>query len=344
MKRVVIIGGGFAGSIVAKSLQDEFEVILFDTKEYFEFTPGILRSIVEIEHFGKVQIMYKEYLKKTKIITEEVRNVDGKYVYYSGKKIMYDYLVICSGSSYKAPIKEQDVVFATRAKNLIDAHNKLLKAKDIVIIGGGLVGVELASEIVCKYNDKKVSLIHSGESLIERNDKKSIFYVSDFLEKRKIDIILGERVISGDNKEVRTDKGNKIRCDLVFSCTGIKANSDFMKSKMNDKLDENGFIRVNENIQVKGFKNVFSCGDVNNCNVEKTAQNAEHQAKIVVENIINIESGRKLKKYVEKNTPIVISLGKWDGIFEYNWLVFSGKVPAFLKWVIEKREMLKLRL
>ena len=62
MKKVVIIGGGFAGSTVAKKLQNYFDVTLIDGEDYFEFTPGVLRVIVKPKHFAKIQVPHKEYL------------------------------------------------------------------------------------------------------------------------------------------------------------------------------------------------------------------------------------------------------------------------------------------
>ena len=67
-KNLVIIGGGFAGSFVAKKLENKFNTVLIDNKDYFEFTPSILRSIVIPRHLKKIQILHRHYLKKSKII------------------------------------------------------------------------------------------------------------------------------------------------------------------------------------------------------------------------------------------------------------------------------------
>src|SRR3989338_10845813 len=118
MKKVVIIGGGFAGSLIAKGLQDSFLTILIDTKDYFEFTPGILRTLVEPEHSIKIQVMHKTYLKKTTFIRGEVSEVTNNSVIIWKKKILFDYLIICSGSTYNKPIKEKNLVISTRAETL----------------------------------------------------------------------------------------------------------------------------------------------------------------------------------------------------------------------------------
>ena len=69
MKKIIVIGGGFAGSYIARKLEKDFDVILIDSKDYFEFTPGILRTIVESEHIKKIQILHTHYLKRAVIVT-----------------------------------------------------------------------------------------------------------------------------------------------------------------------------------------------------------------------------------------------------------------------------------
>ena len=56
VKRVVVVGGGFAGSNVVCGLEkdERFSVTLIDTKDYFEFTPGVLRVLVEPEHIASL--------------------------------------------------------------------------------------------------------------------------------------------------------------------------------------------------------------------------------------------------------------------------------------------------
>ncbi|PIZ83168.1 FAD-dependent oxidoreductase, partial [Candidatus Pacearchaeota archaeon CG_4_10_14_0_2_um_filter_05_32_18] len=46
MKNIVIIGGGFAGAKIAKALENYYGTVFIDDKDYFEFTPGILKTIV----------------------------------------------------------------------------------------------------------------------------------------------------------------------------------------------------------------------------------------------------------------------------------------------------------
>jgi len=344
MKKVVIIGGGFAGSFIARKLENKFDVTLIDSKDYFEFTPGILRTIVEPSHVKKIQILHIHYLKRAKVIIGCVDIVTKDHIILENKRIYFDYLVICSGSSYNSPFKEKNIVNVIRAKHLRECHENLYNAKKVLIIGGGLVGVEIAAEICTHYKDKEIIIIHSKNRLMERNHKKAIRYAENFLKSRGVKIIYSEKAIQKKKNFFLTDKGNKFHADITFLCTGITPNYDFMKKNFSSFLNEKNQIKVNNYLQLIKAKNIFAAGDITDRPEEKTAQNAMRQAKIIVKNIMALENNDSLIKYYSKKTPLVISLGKYNGILDLGNFVLTGLIPACLKFFIERREMLKLRL
>lgn len=344
MKKVIIIGGGFSGAHIARELEKDFDVILIDSKDYFEFTPGILRTIVEPEHIKKIQILHTHYLKRAKVIVGCVKTISESYVVLdNNKRIRFDYLAICSGSSYNVPFKEENIIKVTRAKNLRECYDKLCKSKRILIIGGGLVGVELAAEICTHYKGKEIIIIHAKDRLMERTHENAIKYAENFLKRKGIKIIYGERAEKKHGNIYITNKKREIETDMAFLCTGITPNYDFMEKNFKAKLNQNGFIKVNEHLQLEGYTNIFAIGDVNDRAEEKTAQNAERQARIAVKNIIALEKNASLTQYHSKRTPLVISLGKYNGIFDTGKFVLTGPIPGLLKSLIEKREMWKLR-
>lgn len=346
MKKVVIIGGGFAGAYAARQLERDFDVTLIDLKDYFEFTPSVLRTLVEPEHIKKIQVLHTHYLKLATFIRAEVKTVTPNYVLFDGKRISYDYLIICSGSRYNAPFKEKRIVLSTRAEHLRQYYDQLCKAKDILIIGGGVVGVELASEIVthCKKG-KQITIAHSRDRLLQRNNQKAIDFAEHFLTKQGVKIIYNNRVVHHTGRTFITETGTKIKADLAFMCTGIQSNSGFMKKYFKNKLNEREQIEVNHFLQLEGSKNknIFVCGDVNNSHEEKTAQSAEKQAMVVVENIYHLEHGESLVDYDPTKKPMVISLGKWCGIFEWGRFTWCGVFPGILKILVEWKTMLRYR-
>jgi NADH dehydrogenase FAD-containing subunit len=335
MKNIVIIGGGFAGSHAAKKLEKiqnpGFQVTLIDKKEYFEFTPSILKAITSAKYLNKIHIKHKEYLKRSEFILGKADKITENYVQIKNfsKKIPYDYLIIATGSYYFLPFKNHKSLQINRGEDIKKYNKYLQESNKITIIGGGIVGVELAGEISDFYKNKKIELIESKSSLIQRSNKKTQEYSKRILEKKGVKIIL--------NKSFKQPNSKNKNEELIFTCTGIKPNLNFKFSPKDISLETNKYLQLNPH------RNIFIVGDVSNIKEEKTAQNAIKQANVAIENIKRIEKDKPLKNYTSKKNPQLISLGKNKGIFEYKNFVMKGKIPIIIKNFIEKREMRKLK-
>ena len=330
-----MIGGGFAGALIARALQRDFAVTLIDSKDYFEFTPGILRCLVQQEHLSKIQVRHGLYFDGD-ILLGKVSEVFLDCVVVDGRKIGYDYLAICSGSRYNLPFKEE-IAIAGRGADVKKYYDKLRRAGKVLIIGGGIVGVELAGEIIWKYPEKKIIIVHGRERLMQRGIYGVSRYADDFLRRNGVEIIYNERIVKGGKGLFFTDKNRKIEADIGFLCTGIKANSELLNKFTG--VHDKGHIKVNSFLQLSGYDKIFVAGDANNVKEEKTAQNAEAQAGIVVWNIQNLAAGKPLIAYESKPRIMVISLGKHSGILTRGNFVLSGRFPGWLKGWIERRVM-----
>ncbi len=344
MPSVVVIGGGFAGALVARSLEKDFSVTLIDNKDYFEFTPSILRTLVEPAHVKKIQVLHSHYLHRAHLVRDCVVDItDTKVVCAHEGEIAYDYAVIASGSSYHLPIKEPDVLLAVRGRDLRAYSHRLDMAKSVLIVGGGLVGVELAAEIVTHYPNKDVTLVQSGKTLIPRMPVKAQKYTLQFLEKRGVTVIFGHRVSEKKGGVYVTEKGEKISSDLVFMCVGITPNYSFLSKHFTTSLSTRNFVSVNDYLQVPSHPHIFVAGDIAELNEEKTAQRAEDHAQVVSQNILSLSKGKDLRTYVSRPLPMVVSLGLRDGFFAYKDFVFCGVLPALLKQFVEWKSMRRYR-
>lgn len=338
MKKIAVIGGGFVGSRVAKNLEPLFTLTLIDTKDYFEFTPAILKTISNPNHLKKIQIKHKDYLSKTKIIKGKVKKITNKFILVNGKKIFFDYLVIASGSAYSSPIKDQNISIISKAHHIKDLHNKIENINHIAIAGGGAVAVELAAELSLFYPKKKIEIFTSSKKLLPRNNKITSLLAEEFLLKNKVKINFNSK-IEKKGKDFFC-KNKKLNCDHLFLATGIKNNYEFIKPGFNKILNKRNQVIVNDFLQVKDNKNIFSGGDITDINEEKTAQSANVHANIITKNILNLEKNKSLKKYFSKKRPYVLSLGNKYGIIEYKNLSFAGLIPGLLKHLIEKKALL----
>jgi len=377
-KRLVILGGGFSGAYAAKKLEDHFQVTFIDEKDYFEFTPSVLRTLVEPNHIGSIQILHSSYLdmRKTKIVQQRVSNVQShSLTLMNGEILEFDYLIVCTGSTYHWPFKDgANVVMATRGSSLSKCYQQVKQSEHILVIGGGIVGVELSAEILEHFPDKSISIVHAGNHLMNRGEtnSKTVEYVTRHLthNRRNVQIHLNERVVQQNGHEFSTDRGNVIEADLALVCTGIKPNSEpFTEGPLFQCVDDRGFLKVNEYLQLEGFPHIFVAGDVASLREEKLAQNAESEALTVVHNILlyakhqaeenklsnpndeprspkfNRQNSNpiELRTYTPKSRIKIISLGKYDGITLYKNFAFTGFIPAIMKEFVEFKVMVAYR-
>ena len=344
MKNLIIIGGGFAGSYAAKHLETTFNTTLIDTKDYFEFTPSVLRTIVEPSHASKIEIKHQDYLKTATIIHAEVTELTATSVKFNNQELPFDYCIIATGSHYATPIKDENIVLTTRAREFKTYANKVEQADQVLIIGGGIVGVELAAEIICTHPQKKVTIIHGGSTLCERLPPTCSTYITTFLTKRGVKIIYNERIEYAKNSTFISSTKKEYQASVVFWCTGIKPSSELLTKNFNKLLAKNNSININNYLQLENYPHIFAAGDITSIIEEKLAQTAENHAKIVVENIKRQEQNKTLKTYTTTPKMMVISLGKHHGVITYKNKTITGLIPGIFKNIIEKVEMLKMRL
>jgi len=125
-----------------------------------------------------------------------------------------------------------------------------------------------------------------------------------------------------------------------------------------ESLDDYDRVVVNKFLQVNGFDNIFSGGDISAVKEEKTAQMAEKHGRLIARNIlssihnksrngrqgvVNIRIKEDLVPYYPKMWAWVLSLGDWYCIFGYGNLVLDGLIPCLMKKGIEIITMIKIR-
>ncbi len=337
--KVVILGGGFCGALVAKLLdkRKNTEVVLIDKKDYFEYTPSIHKVIFNSSYFKKISVPFSHFLKNTRVVTGKLKQVTPEFVEVDEEKITFDYLIISSGIDYPVFLENKENVCVL--KSGIEAAQmgaKIISQEHILIIGGGLIGTEIAGELVSKTKGKRLVIVHSHDRLLERNPIKASNYAQKFLEKNGAQIIFGERVVDHKGNTFITDKSRNIDAESAFWCAGIKCNPWFMQGFSNSIFTERKALKVNEFLQLEGYQNIFVGGDINSVQEEKTAQNAKRHAHLIIKNLDRLKSNQSLIAHKPRSAPLVISLGDWTGIMTLpNGWVITGIVPGILKCLIE---------
>lgn len=289
-KKIISIGCGGAGmfsAIVASQLRkDKFDVIvLSDEKDiYCRCTsPYILTGEAEISDAIQPESMIESY--GPKIIHEKAVSIDTlkKYVVTDkGNMHTYDYLVIATGASAFVPnikgIKSKNVHTVRESSDIKKIQTSLKNAKRAVVIGAGVIGIEMAGAI--RSTGLKVELIEYASSISSKvADKEYALKIVDHLKKKGIKMRFNSEVVAISNSKIgnkeivinKKGKEEKIETDVVIFAAGIKPNLDIVEGT---KIRRNRLgILVDEKMRTN-IKDIYACGD---CVVPKSAVTDENR-------------------------------------------------------------------
>jgi NADH oxidase (H2O2-forming) len=310
MKRVVIIGGSSAGATCAfeiRKLDKDVEIIILEKNGYTQYSPCAMPYVLsgEIVDFDKIFIFKKKDYEQNNIslnLNSEVIDIDEKrkcVVYKCNnerKQIVYDKLIIATGSYCSIPkIKgiEKSTYFVL--KSLDDAKeiaSNIKSKSSSVIIGAGLIGVELAISLSAK--GEKVTLIEAKDNILfSMLDSDMALKLKEKIENKNLEIIESANIEEiSQNKIILND--SQIKFEKLFVCTGVKPNLNLPKTT-NINIDRG--IVVNEYMQTSN-KDIYACGDCTesvefNSNekiISALGTTATRQAKIIAQNIVGCKN------------------------------------------------------
>ncbi len=342
--RVVILGGGFCGSMVAKRLDNsgELDVILIDKEPYFEYYPSLPKLTTDPEYHEKIIKRYSTFLEDVEILTEKVVKVTPDNISTTERKIDFDILVISLGADYPIYLDNKKNVFTVSSGEKVKELSKRMeKASDVLIVGGGLIGTEVAAEIASK-TEKNVTLVHSHERLIERNPKMASFFAERYLRSKGVRLIFDEKVVDREDDEYVTSEGRRIRSDVCIWSTGLSFDRSLFRGFGDPCFTERNTLKVNNHLQLKDHPNIFVGGDMTDIDEEKTGHNADSHSRVIADNVIRFSKSLSLKTHSNVRIPLFISLGDLNGLISFDPLAIPGPVPVLLKHLLEKAALLRL--
>jgi len=207
-----------------------------------------------------------------KLVKNEAVDVDREnkiVTLVDGETISYDKLVFATGSLPAVPpipgVDKKNVYPIRKDYHYLeDVFEEMKSVKDIVIIGGGFIGIEFADECR-KGRDVNITVVEAlphclqmaldDEFCAEAQEKLSETGVK-ILVNTKVESILGDDTVSG----VRLSDGTELKADMVILGIGAKPNTS-LAEKSGIELGFNKAIRVDAHMQTYTDPDVFACGD-----------------------------------------------------------------------------------
>ena len=309
VNNIVIVGAGQAGASAILELRGnkyEGKITLIGDESHLPYErPPLSKDVILKPEETKIEILSEQKLADLGV--ETIRgngvakiNAEAKTVeLLNGDVVAYDKLLLATGgAARRLPNFDALGKHVYTLRNLEDSQALvpvLQAGRRIILIGGGVIGLELASS--ARYKDCQVTVIEMGPMVMGRCSPQIL---SEFLleqhRQNQVDVRLETKItdcrLDGEEVVVTLEGGEELRADAVVYGIGIVPNAQLA---VDAGLDVDVAIKVNENCQTSNA-DIYAAGDVatqlrdcgNHRRVE-TWENANLQAGIFARHVMDVE-------------------------------------------------------
>ncbi len=359
MKKLVILGAGTAGTMMANHLynkldREEWNITIIDERTEHHYQPGYLFLPFDIYKPEQIIKKIKDFIpKNVSLIQRKIERIEAKesfIVMSDGHQINYDLLIIATGSKI-APEETEGMLGKEWQQSIFDFYtfegalalrNKLRKWE-----GGNLVIHITEMPIKCPvaplefafladafFKDKKmrekVNITYVTPLSGAFTKPKSTAALEHLLAEKNIAIESDFAIasIDNENKTILDYGGKVVPFDLLVTIPTNKGDALMERSGLGDELN---FVATNkETLQHKVYANIFVIGDATNIPASKAGSVAHFEAEILTENILHFVKEEPLSASFDGHANCFIETGNGKALlidFNYTQEPVTGKFP-----------------
>jgi len=372
-ERIVVIGGGFAGlSLVRKLAKSNYQVVLLDKNNYHQFQPLFYQVAMAGLEPSSISFPFRKLFRRHKNLffrVTEVERIDleNKQLHTPLGHCNYDHLVIAIGADtnyYSNEEVEKNVLPMKSVGEALYLRNSILadyeKALsitdfderqgyiDIVIVGGGPTGVELAGalaemkkyilpkdypELNCEEMD--IHLIQGAPQLLAGMSEASSKQALEYLQDMDVQVKLGTRVNRYDGRFAYLSDDTKIRSNKVIWAAGIHGN--VIPGLPAEASTYGRRLAVDRFNRVQGTKDIYAVGDIAYMEEPdfakghpQVAQVAIQQGQNLADNLKRALQQKEWKPFSYKDKGSMATVGRNRAVVDLPTFSFQG----FMAWAV----------
>jgi NADH dehydrogenase len=355
MAKVVVLGAGYAGLQAAREAAraPEASVILVDRSLHHQLVTEMHRvASAEVDPAEVTFPVQRLVGREVDFRRAEVVSIhpSERRVQTSQGALAYDLLVLALGSAaeyYGVPGADRHALTlqyldsALRIKNRLNQLIRRGEAVEVVVVGGGLTGVELASALADhlrerRCRDWRIVLLQAAPTVLPEETEELIRYAEESLVAEGVVVREGTPVARVEPDAVVLDSGERVPASLIIWTGGVRANP--IPGEAGLPTDRRGRVLVDERLRVEGHPEVFACGDValvkspdSGQPLPPTAQLAIQTGRAVGRNIGLLLAGEALRPFRPRILGTVASIGRRRGIAHLGRFRLKGRVALTLK-------------
>jgi len=373
--RIVIVGGGFAGLKLAMKLSKSgFQIILLDKNNYHQFQPLFYQVATAGLEPSSISFPLRKIFQKHDNIhfrVAELQSIDvsNKEINTNIGRLAYQYLVLALGADTNfygmkdieanaIPMKSTPEALFIRNTILmnyetavnIDDRDEETALMNIVIVGGGPTGVELAGALAemrkyvlpkdypeLDFTNMKIYLLEANSRLLKTMKERSSKRALKYLENLGVNVRLNASVKTFDGGTVSLTDGTLFRTRTLLWAAGIKANEI-------EGLDPAVYgpgrrLVVNEYLQLEQNPEIFVMGDMALLRSEdypnghpQVAQAAIQQARLIATNLVRAGKGKQMLGFNYKDKGSLATIGRNMGVADLPGISLFG-FTAWFVWI-----------
>ncbi|MEM9835997.1 MAG: NAD(P)/FAD-dependent oxidoreductase [Bacteroidota bacterium] len=376
-ERVVIVGGGFAGLQMARKLaKSNYQIVLIDKNNYHQFQPLFYQvAMAGLEPSSIVFPFRKIFHNRENVF---IRVTEVTEVKVAEKRLEtplgfcnYDHLIVATGAGtnffgnenlerHALPMKSVGEALFLRNHILEDYETSLStpdydnrqELVDIVIVGGGPTGVELAGSLaeMRRYvlpkdypeldveKEVDIYLVQAGPTLLKGMSEKSGEKALKYLEKLGVRVLLNTRVTDFDGKVVTMKDGSQIPTTKVIWAAGIKGQP--LHGIPADSITYGNRLAVDRQNRIKGMQDIYAIGDVAYMEEPDFPQGHPQVAQVAIQMGANVAKNfqRRLKNkptrdFSYRDKGSMATVGRAKAVVDLPNFHFGG-LMAWLAWLV----------
>jgi len=372
-KRIVIVGAGFAGlKLTRKLLNHGYQIILLDKNNFHQFQPLLYQVATAGLEPSAISFPLRKILQKEQNIHFRMAEVfeimgDRKEISTNIGLLKYDFLVLAAGAATNFFGKYNIEQFVISMKSAADAvfirntilenfenalqetsEDKISEYLNIVLVGGGPTGVELAGALaeMKKYifpkdypeldlSMMKILLFEASSRLLAGMSTHASKNALKYLSKLGVEVNLNTRVLDYNGSILTLSDGDIISSKTVIWAAGVSAKT--FAGISSDVIGRGNRIIVDRINRVKGNQDIFALGDLALMETERypdghpqVAQVAIQQSRNLAKNILRIRNSKKTSKFEYSNKGSLAAIGRNLAVADLP----IGKLKGFVAWFL----------
>jgi len=343
MKNLVILGGGYGGmkilnELLPDHLPEDVHITLVDRvpyhclkTEYYALAAGTISD-------KEVRVSFPQH-SRLQVTYGEVTGVDldeKKINLKNGDSVEYDDLIIglgCEDKYHNVPGADQftfSIQSIEKSRATYSKLNNLPPGSVVGIVGAGLSGVELASELSESRSDLTIKLFDRGNHILSDFPDRLSKYVENWFIKHNVEIVNNSN-ITRIEENLLYNHDEPIPCDVIVWTAGIQASR--IVRALDGEKDKLGRLKITPHHHLPNDEHVFIVGDCASLPHAPSAQLAEGQAEQIVEVLRKRWKGEELPPFFPaiKLKGILGSLGKRQGFGMMAERAITGRVARLIK-------------